>query len=404
MNDVAAIVNSRAGRRVLAVIGLLLVVHFVFLRQWNHAAVYVEEDAGLTGQLHGVDTKPNAQVAPGTGTGTGTGIGAKNPLTGAQTTYRRENATLVTLARNSDLDDLIETIRAVEDRFNRDYHYDWVFLNNDEFSDEFKRVTTNLISGTTKYGLIPTEHWSYPPFIDQEKARKGREQMASEGIIYGGSESYRHMCRYESGFFFQHPLMQDYRYYWRVEPSTKLSCSIDYDVFKFMHDNNKTYGFVITLYEYQRTIETLWPLTKEFVKKNPQYIAPNNLLDFMSHDNMETYNLCHFWSNFEIADADFWRGEAYQAYFNTLDQAGGFFYERWGDAPVHSIAAGLFLDRDQIHLFDDVGYTHPPYTHCPANFIDRGLSCTCKEKDSFDWDGYSCMKQYYRSRGWAIPS
>jgi len=46
------------------------------------------------------------------------------------------------------------------------------------------------------------------------------------------------------------------------------------------------------------------------------------------------YNLCHFWSNFEIASLDFWRGEAYMKYFETLDKAGGFYYERWGDAPV----------------------------------------------------------------------
>lgn len=36
-------------------------------------------------------------------------------------------------------------------------------------------------------------------------------------------------------------------------------------------------------------------------------------------------------SNFEIARVGFWRSEAYRAYFEYLDQAGGFFYERWGD-------------------------------------------------------------------------
>jgi hypothetical protein len=33
------------------------------------------------------------------------------------------------------------------------------------------------------------------------------------------------------------------------------------------------------------------------------------------------------WSNFEIADMDFWRGEAYTAFFNYLDRSGGFYYE-----------------------------------------------------------------------------
>jgi hypothetical protein len=33
------------------------------------------------------------------------------------------------------------------------------------------------------------------------------------------------------------------------------------------------------------------------------------------------------WSNFEIADMDFWRGEAYQKFFEYLDSTGGFYYE-----------------------------------------------------------------------------
>ena len=33
------------------------------------------------------------------------------------------------------------------------------------------------------------------------------------------------------------------------------------------------------------------------------------------------------WSNFEIADMDFWRGEAYTRFFEYLDRRGGFYYE-----------------------------------------------------------------------------
>lgn len=56
-----------------------------------------------------------------------------------------------------------------------------------------------------------------------------------------------------------------------------------------------------------------------------------------------------------------------------------FFYERWGDAPVHSIAASLFLNRSQIHHFEDIGYRHVPWAHCPANrakYHDTG-KCLC---------------------------
>lgn len=196
------------------------------------------------------------------------------------------------------------------------------------------------------------------------------------------------MCRFESGFFFQHPLLLDYEYYWRVEPSIELYCDVDYDVFRFMRDNNKMYGFVLSLYEYVETIPTLWDSVKGFMKEHPEHIHPNNAMAFLSDDQGESYNHCHYWSNFEVGNLNFWRAKPYQDFFNKLDHDGGFFYERWGDAPVHSIAAGLMMDKDQIHFFNDIAYYHVPFTHCPTTEKDRlKLKCSCNPKDNFDWKG-----------------
>lgn len=98
------------------------------------------------------------------------------------------------------------------------------------------------------------------------------------------------------------------------------------------------------------------------------------------------------WSNFEIADLDFWRSEPYMKFFEFLDSTGGFYYEvcmfllpvfllshyvtpklwligalfaqRWGDAPVHSLGVALLAQKDQIHFFNDIGeYILPmPFT------------------------------------------
>jgi alpha 1,2-mannosyltransferase len=206
----------------------------------------------------------------------------------------RMNATFVTLARNSDLWEIAKSIRHVEDRFNRKFNYDWVFLNDEEFNDEFKKVTSALVSGNTKYGLIPKEHWSFPDFIDQNKAAEVRKQMHEAKIIYGDSISYRHMCRYESGFFFRHPLMLDYEWYWRVEPSIELYCDINYDTFKWMAENKKKYSFTLSLYEYVETIPTLWDAVKNFTSAHPEHVAEGNMMNFVSDDGGKTYNHCHF--------------------------------------------------------------------------------------------------------------
>jgi alpha 1,2-mannosyltransferase len=98
-------------------------------------------------------------------------------------------ATFVTLARNSDVWEILGSIREIEDRFNHQFNYDWVFLNDEEFSEEFKRETSRLVTGTTHYGLIPHEQWSFPDWIDTTKAAETRERMRQEKVIYGDSIS-----------------------------------------------------------------------------------------------------------------------------------------------------------------------------------------------------------------------
>lgn len=69
-------------------------------------------------------------------------------------------------------------------------------------------------------------------------------------------------------------------------------------------------------------------------------------------------------------------------YFEHLDKAGGFFYERWGDAPVHSLAVALMLRKDQVYFFNDIGYFHNPLTHCPTErYLHK--NCHCNADSNF---------------------
>ena len=163
----------------------------------------------------------------------------------------------------------------------------------------------------------------------------------------------RHMCRYNSGFFFRHPLMMKYAWYWRVEPDIDFYCSVNYDPFTFMRENDKVYSFVISMPEYITTIPTLWEKTKQYCRENPFVVAKDNALDFLVDDGRGwdgEYNLCHFWSNFEIASLDFWRGDTYLKYFEYLDKSGGFYYERWGDAPVYVPTFTSLISRYTVLL------------------------------------------------------
>lgn len=74
----------------------------------------------------------------------------------------RAKAAFVILARNSDRFELLESIKQMEDRFNWWAGYDYVFLNDEPFDDDFKKYTQLMTRSKCKYGLIPAETWNQP--------------------------------------------------------------------------------------------------------------------------------------------------------------------------------------------------------------------------------------------------
>ncbi|KXN72197.1 glycosyltransferase family 15 protein [Conidiobolus coronatus NRRL 28638] len=305
----------------------------------------------------------------------------------------KTKSAFVVLVRNSELEDWVASMRELEDRFNHRYNYPYVFLNEQNFTQEFMDRVRHHTNAEVKFGLVPKEHWSIPSWIDKEKAKK---LWSEASYSYGDSESYRHMCRYESGFFFRHPLLDGLDYYWRVEPGVHFMCDIKNDPFEYMQNNNKKYGFTITWKEFMDTIPTLYSTVKDYIKeKNLEDKLPkDNAKNFLNQGkNGDEYNGCHFWTNFEIGALDVWRSKEYLDFFEYLDKKGGFFYERWGDAPVHSIYLSLFLPKSQVHFFDEIGYQHNNEFHCPSvNWLEN--NCHCDRKKTWDLDNQSCAREW----------
>jgi len=294
----------------------------------------------------------------------------------------RENAAFVVLARNKELEGVLESIKSVERHFNRWFHYPYVFLNDGDFNSTFKEVVRNHTSSPVEFGKIGPEHWGYPDWTDVNVAKEGIRKQGDAAIMYGGMESYHHMCRFYSGFFYKHELLQKYEWYWRVEPEIKYFCDITYDPFVHMARSNKTYGFTIAVKELKETVpnifryasaykrthnltsQGLWEMfvepkegfnqdgtpkkdaikPEDLPKDDPKYAdkqkpLPEDILRTepgagtlpdIDPEAMEgeVYNMCHFWSNFEIARLDFFRSKEYEEFFEMMDRSGGFWMER----------------------------------------------------------------------------
>ncbi|EME41607.1 glycosyltransferase family 15 protein [Dothistroma septosporum NZE10] len=176
--------------------------------------------------------------------------------------------------------------------------------------------------------------------VSRQFAAELREDLAKQDngwVPYASGESYRHICRYQGGFFYRPQLALEYEWYWRVEPHIQLFCDLPNDPFRYMAENHRKYGFAISMNEISRTVPILRTHVRAVVRDFPQHLSKVNHLAFLSEDGSVTTKYYRLWSRFELVRLEWFRSEAYADIFNYLDVAGGFFCERWGDASVLSI-------------------------------------------------------------------
>jgi len=58
----------------------------------------------------------------------------------------------------------------------------------------------NYTSAPVEWGKIDAASWGYPDWVDPEVAKEGVRKQGDAAIMYGGMESYHHMCRFYSGY------------------------------------------------------------------------------------------------------------------------------------------------------------------------------------------------------------
>lgn len=92
--------------------------------------------------------------------------------------FRRANAALVVLVRNIEKEKMIQSMISLERRFNSKNGYPWVMLNNEPFSDDFKRD----ISRQTRHEVIfgePPRHRHLTPSAARVLTRRPYLQLKS---------------------------------------------------------------------------------------------------------------------------------------------------------------------------------------------------------------------------------
>lgn len=115
------------------------------------------------------------------------------------TSAKRENAVLVMLARNHELEKANKTITSIEKQFNRWYNYPILFLNDEPWESRFTEVLNKTTRGLATFEVISRAEWTFPEGVDVNAAKQNIKEQGEAGVPHAGEEGYHHMCRFYSG-------------------------------------------------------------------------------------------------------------------------------------------------------------------------------------------------------------
>jgi hypothetical protein len=178
------------------------------------------------------------------------------------------------------------------------------------------------------------------------------------------------MCRW--WMVHMHKYAKGYDYVMRVDDDSIIEEDVDRDLFAWMADHDIIYSSNlvhvdcgICCYGMKEFFEAQYPEKKQFVSdmftpneipmRSVQFHPFRTLLSITHGDNppqinetMKIWMPTIYYNNFFITKTDFWLREDVQKTIHAIDQNGGIFYYRWGDAPLQSIIVMLHAKPEEI--------------------------------------------------------
>jgi len=192
---------------------------------------------------------------------------------------------------------------------------------------------------------------------------------------------YRHMCQlFFSEIFVR---IQNYDWYMRLDTDSFIESYINYDLFDYLSDNNKVYGYTAELAEWPPVVIGMGEFFINLIRKhNIKSTFFNKLIE------NDRYNLRQIYNNFEIIKISYFNNELVRLLTEEVNKSGNIYKKRWGDSPLRTFILSLTVDNSKIHKFNDFDYLHDAYIR--KNGIEM-CSYTGYQQDLF---------QKWQKEGW----
>lgn len=158
-----------------------------------------------------------------------------------------------------------------------------------------------------------------------------------------GQRGYRHMCHFFANDIFHRDELSGYDYFMRLDDDSFILSPLMFDVFARMRERRFRYAYRAVLNDRPHVCVGLGDVVARHFRGGVCKSPP-------------PYKI--FYTNFEICDLAWFRGVEWQSYFAAIDQAGGIWRHRWGDAPIRYYGVMNALPPEALWNIVELHYHH----------------------------------------------
>lgn len=244
---------------------------------------------------------------------------------------------LVNHSGHNSVDNCVKSLKLLNTNYLRRHPYDVDILMFHEAGLTYDMQRTLAAASDTPLKFIPIE-FKLPDHIKEmgTSARPG----------------YMHMCRFMGNTIFQHPALDDYRYYCRLDTDSYILSSVKPDIFEDAVQNDVHYGFIDDSIVDQPFFTCgLWDTSKRFIDAHPEIPTYAKLYTDIQEGHL-------YYTNFELCSIQWFRSAPWTLFFEAVDQAGGIYKYRWGDHIIRYIGVRSFMHPRHIRRITSVHYRH----------------------------------------------
>jgi len=175
------------------------------------------------------------------------------------------------------------------------------------------------------------------------------------GCAQAVSTSYKHMNQFFTKTMYEHPSLERFRYYLRVDADFNFLKVMKTDPFCMMAKTGRKFMWQTRKVTHDpRCVEGLWEWFEEYAQKHnlaakdPVFFKPKGaMVNYVGYAGM--------------GDLDFFRSEPVRKIAHSLNSDGRVYLNRWSDQTYYPLLFALFANHSAV---GDIGFQWPEDTWC----------------------------------------